>query len=439
MKKLKTYLVLPFNDVVNGLYDKGFMDGISSDKKISKQNINNILERMHEFPHTLDDIIYLIGSLNKDISIQDELEYIFLKFNKYVPYSYIGVALVKDGGETLEGEYAIGDKSILETLNNGNGTQKRYKISSTSLGNVIKRGTPRIINDLEKYVERKESKPYNEAILSAGIRSSIALPMIVNSKAIGVIFFSSIYKNVYNNEHVKFLNIIAKSIAISFNKNMFVDNLMYSSILALAKLAEARDEDTGEHIERMKAYSKLIAKLLYNKSSYKAQLSLAFIDQIEKFSPMHDIGKVGVRDSILLKPGKLTEEEYEEMKKHTIFGGRVLRAAEENILKSGKSMFSMGIEIAEDHHEKWDGTGYPNGKSGQDIPLSARIVAVADVFDALTSKRSYKEPFSFEESFDFILKMSGKQFDPEIINIFEENRDKIYSMYSSFHTKNASH
>ncbi|MDD2493692.1 MAG: HD domain-containing protein [Tissierellia bacterium] len=153
---------------------------------------------------------------------------------------------------------------------------------------------------------------------------------------------------------------------------------------------------------------------------------------IERFSQMHDIGKVGVRDGILLKPGPLTVKEFAEMKQHTIYGADVLKTAEGNIAKRNQGMFKMGIEIAEGHHEKWDGTGYPYQKSGTDIPLSARIVAVADVFDALTSKRPYKEAFDFDKSFDIIVKGSGKNFDPNIVDSVINHKNELFELYMSF-------
>lgn len=131
----------------------------------------------------------------------------------------------------------------------------------------------------------------------------------------------------------------------------------------------------------------------------------------------------------MLKPGKLTEEEFEIMKKHTLYGAEVLQASEDNLLSYGKSIFTMGVDIARCHHEKWNGSGYPYQKRGTLIPLSARIVAVADVFDALTSKRPYKVAFSFEKSFAMLLSEKGKHFDPVIINALEKKRENLLNLY----------
>ena len=252
----------------------------------------------------------------------------------------------------------------------------------------------------------------------------------------GVIFFSSANKNVYTREHLNFLLTLANSIAICLNQNIFISDILYSSILALAKLAEARDEDTGDHLGRMTVYAKLIAELLYEENIYPEEITLEYIDNIKHFSPLHDIGKVGIRDGILLKPGKLTPEEFDEMKKHTVFGSEVLRMAENNMKKRGRSLFSMGFEIAESHHEKWDGSGYPHGKKAYEIPLCARIAALADVFDALTSKRPYKEAYSFEVSMDIIEEGRGKHFDPAIIDIIMKNRSRMEHIYLKYHALN---
>lgn len=144
---------------------------------------------------------------------------------------------------------------------------------------------------------------------------------------------------------------------------------------------------------------------------------------------MHDIGKVGIKDDILLKPGKLTGEERREMEEHPTIGGQVLRRCESQMNAHGHSVFNVGIEIAECHHEKFDGNGYPNQLSGRDIPLSARIVAAADVFDALTSKRPYKEAWSIDAAMEIVRKESGSHFDPVVVNAVEQALPRILEVY----------
>jgi HD-GYP domain-containing protein (c-di-GMP phosphodiesterase class II) len=241
-------------------------------------------------------------------------------------------------------------------------------------------------------------------------------------------------KNVYRIEHIEFLRTIANSIMLSLEKNLILEELILSSTLALAKLADERDNDTGVHLVRMTRYTTLLAELLMKNGTFNYHIDIDFINALDRFSPLHDIGKVAISDSILLKPGQLLPWEFDVIKTHTTYGGRVLRLADENINKHGYSVFGMGIEITEGHHERWDGTGYPFARKGDDIPLSSRITAVADVFDALTSKRPYKNAMEFEISAAMILSESGTHFDPRIINVFQDNLAVFKDTYESFKT-----
>lgn len=189
-----------------------------------------------------------------------------------------------------------------------------------------------------------------------------------------------------------------------------------STILGLAKLAEYRDNDTGDHLLRIKVYSTILAKALRKDEKYNKIIDNSFIEDLKLSSILHDIGKVGIKDCILQKKGKLTEEEFDIIKEHTTIGGNVIIEIEKNI--NGPSFYEFAEDIAFYHHEKWDGTGYPKGKKGEDIPLSARIVSVADVYDALTTRRPYKQAFSHNTAIDFIKDGSGSFFDPDIVKAF---------------------
>ena len=189
-----------------------------------------------------------------------------------------------------------------------------------------------------------------------------------------------------------------------------------STIFATSKLAESKDPETGAHLERMRMYCRILAEDLSKTEKYSAIINDGYIDCIYTASPLHDIGKVGVPDNILSKPGKLDREEFETMKTHTTIGGDTLRAVDEK--HPGNDFIRMGIEIADNHHEKWDGTGYPAGKKGEEIPLCARILALADVYDALTSVRCYKEAFSHDKSKGIIIDGKALHFDPDIVDAF---------------------
>lgn len=188
------------------------------------------------------------------------------------------------------------------------------------------------------------------------------------------------------------------------------------TILSLATLAETRDNETGAHIIRTQNYVRVLAQYLANQDRFCDQLTADTIEMLYKCAPLHDIGKVGIPDHILLKPGKLTEAEFEIMKTHTTLGAEALHSAEQHLGES--SFLSVAIQIAVSHHERWDGSGYPCGLSGNDIPLAGRLMALADVYDALISKRVYKAAMSHEQAKTLILEGRGTHFDPTVTDAF---------------------
>ena len=202
------------------------------------------------------------------------------------------------------------------------------------------------------------------------------------------------------------------------------------AVFSLARLAESRDTETGDHLDRIRRYVRLLGAEMRNWGRYPEFSNPRYVDELYLSSPLHDIGKVGIPDKILLKPGKLTPQEFDIMKTHTLIGGDTLRDADE---EAGTSSFlAMGRDIAYFHHERWDGSGYPYGLKGADIPLCARIVALADVYDALSSRRPYKEPFSHEKSRDIILESSGSHFDPDVVQAFLNVEDGFIEIRERF-------
>jgi len=187
-------------------------------------------------------------------------------------------------------------------------------------------------------------------------------------------------------------------------------------LFAMAKLTESRDVDTGMHLDRMREYCRMLAVELSTWDKYRNEIDGEFIQLLYLTSPLHDIGKVGIPDAILLKPGPLTREEFEIMKRHTTIGGETLRAV--TLAHPEARYLSMARDIALTHHERFDGSGYPLGMSGTDIPLCGRITALADVYDALTTRRVYKDKMSHEEARAVIMAGSGSHFDPDIVQAF---------------------
>jgi len=202
-----------------------------------------------------------------------------------------------------------------------------------------------------------------------------------------------------------------------------ITSAQLGAIFAMSKLAESRDPETGEHLERMREYCKVLSDYLGRLPKYQALIDQEFIENIYAASPLHDIGKVGIIDSVLLKPGELTAEEWKVMKSHPIIGAETLREVDRQ--HPGNSLIRMGIDIAESHHEKWDGSGYPYGLKGNDIPIVARILALGDVYDALTSKRCYKEAFDHDKSRTILQENSGGHFDPDVVDAFLATEDEF--------------
>lgn len=259
------------------------------------------------------------------------------------------------------------------------------------------------------------TKPFNPVLLNARIGSCLERKQIRDKE------------EQYRQQIEKYNNHLEQKVR---EKVKEITSTQLAAIFAMSKLAESRDNETGEHLERMREYCKIISRHLSSQEKFSNIIDDKYIDDIYAASPLHDIGKVGIPDNILLKPGKLSDEEWVIMKTHTTIGVNTLLEVDKQ--HPGNDFISMGINIAGGHHEKWDGTGYPAGLSGIEIPLAARILSLGDVYDALTSKRCYKEAFTHEKSRDIILSDKGRQFDPDIVDAFvdmEEEFKKVRAFY----------
>ncbi|MDR0529696.1 MAG: two-component system response regulator [Zoogloeaceae bacterium] len=210
-----------------------------------------------------------------------------------------------------------------------------------------------------------------------------------------------------------------------------IQEVQDATILMMASLAETRDNETGKHIQRTQHYMHLFARHLRSHPRFRDYMTDSVINILYKSAPLHDIGKIGIPDRILLKPGKLTPEEFEIMKTHTTLGYDAIEHAEKQ-LGSKVEFLAYAKEIAYCHHEKWDGSGYPQGLSGEDIPICARLMAVADVYDALTSRRVYKPPMPHDAARGIIVEGRGKHFDPDVVDAFLELEDACLEIARRF-------
>ena len=218
---------------------------------------------------------------------------------------------------------------------------------------------------------------------------------------------------------------IMRYIAEAQEKNETIAKLQNGLIMVMADLVESRDKCTGDHVRKTAAYARLIMEEMKRKGVYADQMTDEFISDVVNSAPLHDVGKIKVSDTVLNKPGRLTDEEFAQMRLHTTMGGEIIGQAIGTISDADSGYLAEARNLAAYHHEKWNGSGYPCGLSGEEIPLSARIMAVADVFDALVSTRSYKKGFPFEKAMDIIREGAGSHFDPNIAQVFLDASDKV--------------
>jgi len=218
--------------------------------------------------------------------------------------------------------------------------------------------------------------------------------------------------------------VLEEEIAARLSEILLIQDV---SIHALARLAETRDPETGNHIRRTQSYVRALATRLRPHPRFSSLLTNDYIEQLAKSAPLHDIGKVGIPDHILLKPGKLTPEEWEIMKTHARLGAEAIEQAERDAVKP-VAFLTIAKQIAHRHHEKWDGSGYPDGLVGDAIPIPARLMALADVFDALISRRVYKPPMPHEQARDIIVGDRGRHFDPDVVDAFLAVFDEFVSI-----------
>ena len=385
---------------------------------------NNEIAQMstsfNQLTNRLNAMFKLTERINQGTQLDEVLAFVHAEFQQFVPLDWVGVLYATPDKQRLSLErYFCAKKQTF--------AQSTFNMPPMLIGN---KNTAYSMNFDGENLPTSQYLEY--ALAHKGLQSAVYLPLQNQTKPhtnnAYMVFASA--NQTYQSEHIEFLSNITAVISHVFEKTVVMENLVIAAIKGLAKLAESRDPETGNHLTRMALYSAIIAEQLGQHSKYSALITPAYVRDVFNFAPMHDIGKVGIADSILLKPGKLDAAERTEMERHPTIGAEVLRLAEAQVQAHGHSMFKIGIEIAAAHHEKFDGSGYPAKLSGQAIPLSARIVAAADVFDALTSKRPYKEAWSIEQAVQFMQENAGSHFDPEIISALESAMPKILEVYA---------
>lgn len=396
-----------------------YKDFFLEQKKLKKYLINIFKEEI-----IINNIRNIVS---KEYVVENIIEKLFYEINKIFKIQRIGVAFVD-----YEKQIIIAEHSFSPTIPISLGPGFTVNIEQTTLQNIIKEKKPIIFDDLEKNFEKRPNSKSLLLLKKEGIKSNITLPLILDNAVFGFLFLSSNKKNYFKKSNLKISNKIAYDLSILLEKSYLTKIIFAKMTNTFAALVEQKDNETGNHIIRMVKYSVVISKSLLNHINPNYKVTTSFVRDIENHASSHDIGKVGIPDNILKKPGKLNDEEWTIMKTHAQKGGEIFASLNQGLDGFSKNFYKAAEDIARYHHEKWDGSGYPKGLKGQEIPLCARIVAIADVFDALSSKRIYKQAFSFDKALDMIIEQKNKHFDPILVDIFIDNTKKIKEIYDKY-------
>lgn len=294
------------------------------------------------------------------------------------------------------------------------------------LRDILASGKARVFDDIETTAGAAGDISRN--LLRGGFRSRLVAPIIHKGAPFGVLFFNAQAPAYFTTDVLSALRPHMRAISMMLIHQRAMIRTMLAAVRTARAIGHHRDEETGEHLERMARYAQLIAEKL----AASHGLSDEFIEYLFQYAPLHDIGKVAVPDGILMKPGKLTAEEYAVMKSHVVKGEEIIDVMQRDIGLSELPYAELLRNVVGGHHEALDGSGYPRGLKGGDIPMEARITAVADVFDALTSARPYKDAWSNEAALEHLRKLAGRVFDPDCVDALADGMDQVLEIQAQF-------
>ncbi len=298
--------------------------------------------------------------------------------------------------------------------------------SSESLQSILRSGRPRVVQDLSIFADVPAE--HAQRIGARGYRASYTLPMYLDGSFFGFVFFNSFQEAPFTPDALHTLDVFGHLISLVIISEISHIQTLIGAIKSARSITHHRDYETGAHLDRMAHYAQLIARALADKH----QLSDEYIEHVFLFAPLHDVGKIAIPDRILLKAGTLDEHEREQMKAHALKGRQIIDEMLSDFGLDGLPRLAVLRNIVQSHHEAIDGSGYPQGLKGNDIPIEARIIAVADVFDALTSERPYKSAWTNDAALEAMRRLAGIKLDRDCVEAMVRQRDKIEEIQARF-------
>jgi len=363
-----------------------------------------------------------LEELNKNLPLGEKLKSVHGTIQKQFDFvDRIAVAIYDHKTDML--------KTYIHSSGNDEQPLTHYQsplANASSLMEIVEQRKPRVVNDLSIFSEGTQK--HTKKLKQQGYASSYTMPMFINDIFFGFVFFNSNQKDAFSDDVLHYFDLIGHLISLLIINEQTSVRTMLATVKTAHDMTHHRDSETGAHIDRMSRYSRLIAVHIADNHD----LDDEYIENVFLFSPLHDLGKIAIADKILQKPGKLSEDESAIMKTHAHKGREIIDSMMQDHGLDSFENINILRNIAEYHHEAVNGTGYPNGISGDAIPLEARIVAVADVFDALTSKRPYKEAWSNHDSYAMLQRLAGGQLDKECVDALISNKEQVEAIQREF-------
>jgi len=371
----------------------------------------------------MDTHKYTLSELNKNIPVSQKLAFIHQRLRGHAPQiDRISVAVYDPKTDFLK--TFIHSSGDVDPLSN---YQARLG-DVASLLEIARSGDPRIVNHLETLY--RAPRDHSRKLNAEGYGSSYTLPMYLNNMFFGFVFFNSYAKDAFHAALLPSLDLYGHLISLTVINELSIIHTMLAAVRTARDMTSLRDVETGAHLDRMAHYARFIAKTLAPKYGFSDE----YIEHLFLFAPLHDIGKIGIPDRILHKQGPLSHEERETMRQHARSGRDIIDAMLAEFGLNSLPYVDVLRNITEFHHEKMDASGYPLGLEGKDIPIEARIIAVADIFDALTSRRPYKHAWSNEEAFGLLRTLAGTKLDADCIRALTEQADQVKRIQEQFHS-----